>query len=136
PWLGTLVGQNPAWIDHAGDGITKLRLFIANAVTTDHGDSGLNHLGQSAGKNPLQNFQISLLGKADHGEGSKWTSAHGVDIAERVGGGDLAEDVRVVYDRREEIHGLHEGLVGSDLIHSGVVGVIEADQDIGVMLPG
>jgi hypothetical protein len=63
-------------------------------------------------------------------------SAHGVDIAERVGGGDLAEDVRVVHDRREEIHGLDEGLVGRDLIHSGVVGVIEADQDIGVMLPG
>jgi hypothetical protein len=31
---------------------------------------------------------------------------------------------------------LHQGLVGRDLIHAGVVGVIEADQNVGVMLPG
>jgi hypothetical protein len=31
---------------------------------------------------------------------------------------------------------LHQGVAGSDLIHSGVVGVIEADKNLGVMLPG
>jgi len=27
-------------------------------------------------------------------------------------------------------------LVGRELIHSGVVGVIEADKDVGIVLPG
>jgi hypothetical protein len=31
---------------------------------------------------------------------------------------------------------LHQRLIGRDLIHSGVVGVVKADQNIRVMLPG
>jgi hypothetical protein len=31
---------------------------------------------------------------------------------------------------------LHQGLIGRDQIHSGVVGVIEADQNVRVLLPG
>ena len=63
-------------------------------------------------------------------------SAHGVDVAEGVGGGDLAEGVGVVHDGGEEIYGLDERQVRVELIHSGVVGVVEADQDVRVVLPG
>jgi hypothetical protein len=31
---------------------------------------------------------------------------------------------------------LHQRLIGRDLIHAGIVGVIEADQNIWVVLPG
>ena len=54
----------------------------------------------------------------------------------RVGRGDLSKGVWVVDNRREEVDGLHQRLVGADQIHSGVVGFIEANQHVRVMLPG
>ena len=84
-------------MDHAGDGVAKLDFRIAHAVAADHGASGFHHLGKAAGKNLLQNFEIAFLGKADHGQRGKRLSAHGVNIAQGIGGRDLAEGVR---DRR------------------------------------
>ncbi len=63
-------------------------------------------------------------------------SAHGVNVAQGIGGRDLAEGVRVVDDGREEIHGLHQRLRGRNFVHSGVVGCIKANQNVRVMLPG
>ena len=40
-------------------------------------------------------------------------STHGVNVAERVGGGDLAEGVGIVHDRREKIHRLDERRSGA-----------------------
>ncbi len=55
------------------------------------------------------------------------TSAHGIDVAQRIGGGDLAEGVGIVHHGSEEVHGLDQREVGSDFVDAGVVGVIEAD---------
>jgi hypothetical protein len=93
----------------------------------NHGASRLHHLREAARENPLQNLQIGFLRKAHQSERRQRLSAHGVHIAERVGRRDLSERVRVIDNRREEVHGLHERLVGRDQIHSGVVGMIEAD---------
>ena len=62
--------------------------------------------------------------------------SHGVYIAQGVDRCNLSEGVRIIYYRREEIYRLHQRVVGRDLIHAGVVGVVEADQNVGVMLPG
>ena len=78
----------------------------------------------------------ALSGKHTERQRSERTAAHGVNVAESVRRGDLPEDVRVVDDGREEIDRLDQRLIGRDLIHSGVVGVVEADQNIGVVLPG
>ena len=48
--------------------------------------------------------------------------AHRVDVRQRVGGGDAAERVRVVDDRREEVDGLHDRQVVGELDDAGVVG--------------
>ena len=77
-----------------------------------------------------------FLGKADECQRGERLAAHGVNIAQRVGGGDLAEGVRIVDDGGEEVDCLHQRLIGRDLIHAGVVGVVEADQNVGVVLPG
>src|ERR1700677_5215662 len=113
-------------MDESGDGVAKLGFVVANAVATDYDASGFNHFGQSAGENVFQNFEVSFLGKTHQCQRSNRASAHGVDIAQRVGGGDLAENVGIIHDWREEIDGLHQSLIGRDLIHSGVVGVIKA----------
>jgi hypothetical protein len=69
----------------------------------------------------------AFSGKTDQRQRCERLAAHGVNVAQRVGCGDLAESVRVVDDGSEEIDGLHQRLIGRDLIHSGVVGVVEAD---------
>ncbi len=61
-------------------------------------------------------------------------SAHGVDVAQGVGGGDLAESVGIVHDGREEVDRLDQRHVGSELVNAGVVGVIETYKNIGIVL--
>ncbi|MCU1255963.1 MAG: hypothetical protein JWM83_2262, partial [Candidatus Angelobacter sp.] len=98
--------------------------------------SGFHHLGKAAGKNLLQDVEIAFIGKADDGQRGQRASAHGVNIAQGIGGRDLAESEWVVNDRGEKIHGLDERLCGGNLIHSGVVGCIKANQHVRVILPG
>ena len=62
--------------------------------------------------------------------------AHRIDVAERVGRRNLSEDVGIVNDGREEIDRLDERQLRRQLIHAGVVGGVEADQNIGIVLPG
>ena len=48
----------------------------------------------------------------------------------RVGRRDGAEGVRVVDDRREEIHRLHQGELRRQLVHAGIVGSVKPDQHV------
>ena len=57
------IGEHSGGIDQAGDGVSKLHLFVANAVPANHGATGLDHFGKSAGKNAFQNCQIGLFRK-------------------------------------------------------------------------
>ena len=97
--LGAVVGEDFLGMDRAGDGVSELGFFVANAVAADDGASGFDHLGEAAGEDAFENFEISFLGKADQSERGERRAAHGVDIAERVGGGDLSEGVGIVDDR-------------------------------------
>ncbi len=63
-------------------------------------------------------------------------ATHGVDVAQGVGGGDLAECVGIVHDGGEEVDGLHQREVGSDFVNAGVIGVIKTHQNIGIVLVG
>ena len=114
------VGVGPDFLrmNHAGDGVAKLDLRIAHAVAADHRASGLHHLGEAAGKNLLQYVEIAFIGKADNGQRGHRASAHGVNVAQRVGGRDLAEGVWVVNDGREEIHGLDERLRRPEILYT------------------
>ena len=47
-------------------------------------------------------------GKADDVQRGERLAAHRVDVGQRVRGGDLPEEVRIVDDRREEVDGLDE----------------------------
>src|SRR5262249_18325709 len=114
----------------------ELGLFIADAVAADDCASGFHHLGKAAGQDALEYPNLGLFREADEGECRERLSPHGVNVAERVRRGDLAEGKGIVDDWRKEIDGLDQSLVGSYLIHARVVGVVEADQNIGVMLPG
>ena len=59
-----------------------------------------------------------------------------IDVAECVGGGDLAELEGIVNDGREEVDGLHGGDFGGEAIDGGVVGGFETDEAIWIVLDG
>ena len=134
--LGAAVGKHALRVDSAGDRVAELDFLVADGVAADHGAAGFDHLRKAAGEDALEHLEIAFIGKTDERERAERASAHGVDVAERVDGGDLPEGVGIVHDGGEEIHGLNEGGVGRDQVHPGVVGEIEADQNVGVLLPG
>ena len=59
----------------------------------------------------------------------------GAEVAERVGGGDRSEVIRVVDDRREEVDGRDERAVLRDAVDGGVVVRIEPDDQVAVRQP-
>ena len=74
--------------------------------------------------------EVSVAGIAEHGQRGDGVAAHGVDVAEGIGGGDGSERVGVVHDGREEIDGLHQGVLRRQLVDAGIVGGIEAYQHV------
>ena len=92
--LGARIAEHFGRIDEAGNGIAEFGLLVADAVAADHGAAGFHHLGKAARQDLLEYGQIALGRKAHVGQRRDGPSAHGVDIAQRVGGGDLAEGVR------------------------------------------
>src|ERR1035438_8036149 len=108
-------------MDHAGYRVAKFCFLVADAVASHDCASGFDHLRQAAGQDALEDLDISLVGEADQSERGERLSAHGIDIAERIGGGDLAEDVWIVDDGGEEIHRLDERRLRRELIHASVV---------------
>src|SRR5262249_39310325 len=59
---------------------------------------------------------------------------HRIHVAQRVGGGNLTVRERVVDDRREEIHRLHERGATRPPVHTGIVRGPEVDQHPGITL--
>ena len=72
---------------------------------------------------------------AEDGQRQDRPAAHGVDVRQRVGGGDAAEIVRIVDHGREEVGGGDQGGVRVQPPDGGVIGGIRADQQI-LELPG
>jgi hypothetical protein len=55
-------------------------------------------------------------------------AAHGIDIGDGIGSGDLAEDIGIIHHRREEIDRLNQRNIIADLIDTGIVGRVKADK--------
>ena len=77
-----------------------------------------------------------FLRKCRDRERGQRPAAHRVDVADGVRGRDLAVDVGVVDDRREEIDGLHEGRPALPPEHTRIVRGPEVDQDTVVGVRG
>ena len=72
-----------------------------------------------------QDTQIHCLGReSDQVHGGFRCSAHGVNIAQGIGGGNLAEPVGIVHNRREKIHRLYQRQIIRNPIDTGVVGPV------------
>ena len=100
------------------------------------GAARFDHLRLPACQNVTEHVEIASIGEAHQCERSERLAAHRIHIAKRIRRGDLPERVGIVHDGREEVDGLNQRLCRREQIHAGVVGFVEADKQVGVMLPG
>src|SRR5262249_55626181 len=82
---------------------------------------------------PLQ-AGVLVVGVADEVEGRLGRAAHGVHVAEGVGGGNLPVAVRVVDDRREKGGGLDDRQGLGELVDAGVVVRLGAHEEVGIVV--
>ena len=76
------------------------------------------------------------LGKGRDGERGQGSAPHGVDVRERVRGGDGPEVLGIVDDRGEEVHGLHEGGALVEAKDAGIVARRLVDENAGIVGAG
>src|SRR5580704_1659041 len=108
-------------MNQSGDGVTEFQIVIANGMSADDEASGFGHFCQAAAHDLIERRGIAALWKSDERQRGNGSAAHGVNVTERVGGGDLAKEIRVVNDGGEKIGGLHEGKLVGDAIDAGIV---------------
>ncbi len=123
-------------MDKAGDAKAVFRLVVLNGVAAGNNAAGLHGLAVAALQNAPDGLQRKAAWNAQKIHGQLWHAAHGVNVAEGVGRGDLAEKIRIVYDGREKIHRLDHGHLRRDLINTGVIAAVIAHQQAFVRAVG
>ncbi len=131
---GARIGQDSARVDQAGDGVAELDLGIADRVAPQDDGTGRPAAFAAAVHDPAEPLQVQLVvgiaGQVQRGLGH---TAHRIDVAEGIGGGNLAIDERIVHHRREEVDRLNERNLVGQLVDAGVVVRFGADQQVGVI---
>ncbi len=123
PGASAGVGQHGARVDDPRDREAVLGLGIVDRVPADDRGAGLGHRVGAAAQDLAQDVRPERLERiGDEVQRRHRRAAHGVDVRERVGGGDPPERVRVVDDRREEVHRLDDRQLVGQLHDAGVVG--------------
>lgn len=88
--------------------VAELDVVVADGVAADYRAVRLFHFIEAAANNLLEDCRIAFFGKANDGESGDGLAAHSIDIAERIGGGNLAKREWVIYDWCEKIHCLYK----------------------------
>ena len=99
-------------------------------MAAEHRAAGLVDLLRAALQDLRQIIQVALGRPSQNRKRRDRLAAHGVNVAQRIGRRDRAESVRIIHDRREEIHGLHQGTLRRQLVHAGIVGGVKPDQHV------
>ena len=99
-------------------------------MTARDGTTRLDALIGATRQNLPGDLSTQATGNAQQVHGMARRTAHGVDIRQRVGRGDLAKQERVVDHRREEVDGLHESQVLANTEDTRIVGGIEPHEQV------
>ena len=129
------VCEEPIGVGDASDGQAVLGLGVVYRVAADDRTSGLGGNRRPATQNLDQHLGSELLQRERHQvQGADRGCGHRVDVGQGVGGRDAAEVERVVDDRGEEIDCLDERQVVCEPIYAGVVGGLERDQHVWIVV--
>ena len=107
-------------------GIDTVATGERDARLVTHLTTAVDHL--------LGHFRCEYVdGPAEDGDGDDGFAAHGVDVADGVGGGDATEGEGIVDDGHEEVGGGDDALTVADVDHGGVIFAAVADHQGGVV---
>ena len=121
--MATVTGilDNLLGVNDTSNGKPVLKLFVFDAVPPHQDYSSFPHLVQTSGHNFSQYRDSHRLnGKTDYVHGRQRFASYRIDITERISGSDLTECVGVVNNRCEEINGLDDGQIATQLIDASV----------------
>src|SRR5438046_1604543 len=104
-------------------------------MSADDGAADLSRFfratAQNGGDRPRR---YEFLRESHYIKSSHRATAHGEHIGERVGGGDLSVSERIVNDRCEEIHGLHECAFAVETINARVIERDRIDENVSISI--
>ena len=132
--MAAIVGVDLVRVNSTHDRQTVLNIHIVDRVTANQHTAGFDDFLTAAAEDLTQHIDIPALGETDDIHGSLYFTAHGINVAEGVGGSDLAEGIGIIHHGREEVHSLNDTDIIRHFINSCIVGTVEADQQIGVIL--
>jgi hypothetical protein len=121
-------------MDHPGHGVAEFEFVIADRMSTDDGATRFRHFRETAAQDLFEDFRRTGSGERQDRERGNWPAAHGIHIAERVGGSDLAEKLRIIENGREKIHGLNYGEIVCESIYGCIVAGFKTDDDVRINL--
>src|SRR5690606_35907349 len=102
------IGYHTVRVDRAGHSVAKLHLSIINRMPADNYHAVIGHRLLAPGQDLPENFEISLLRVADYRQRGDRHSAHGVNVVDRIDGGNISVCLGVVSNGSEEIHRLDQ----------------------------
>src|SRR5437867_4317579 len=127
------IGGNAPDIDYSCDSESINWFGISNRMAADDHASHLGRLRKAAAQNRGNHSWRNEIGwKADNVQCGQRAPAHGENIRERIGRGDLPVGKRVVYNGRKEINCLHKGPMPIETIYASVVESSRAHEDVAV----
>ena len=113
----------------AHDHHAVLGFAVVDRMTTEDKGSGFaGYVDTSLDSATQQLEHRGIAGPRNEVQGEQGPRPHRVDIAERVGGGDGPEIVRIVHNRRKKVHRHHHRPVVSDLKHRCIIARGSVDQ--------
>jgi hypothetical protein len=112
-----------------------LRIF--DGVAADYCDAGFGALVRHAGEHGCPGFRRreSWIEAGDVHRRDR-LAAHRINVRKRVGCCDCSVGIRIIDDRRKEVHRLDKRHPITGAKHTGDIVVIETDEDVGVRGPG
>ena len=131
------IGDDPVRMDNAVDAQPVLGFVVVDGMAADQAGPGLDHFIVAAAQDLPEDAHIEMFGREHHDiQGGERFAAHGIDIGDRIGRGDLAEPVGIIDRRGDKINGVdHRHLIG-ELVDRGIVGGLYADQQVLIALEG
>ena len=129
----TAVGEHAVERNKTAHRQTVLGLVVVDGVAARDGATRLDALVGAARQNLTGNLNAQTARDTQQVHGMARPPAHGVDVRQRVGRGDLAKQERVVDHRRKEVDGLHEPQVLPYAEDARIVGGIKPHEQVVVM---
>ena len=110
------------------------RLVVVDGMSAHDERAGLAHLVGSAPHDLGDHLGAERHGKRQYVQGDERLRAHREHVGKRVAGGNGAELVRVVDNRREEVERQHGRQVVAQAVHGAIVARLEPEHDVAVHL--